>query len=74
MKRKLEDPPSPQNDPRFQRERREFGFVVGCERCTYFVERTGECAHRYPNAAHREGAFDEGAQPAGSFCKEFELA
>lgn len=74
MKRKLELPRSPQSDPRFQRERREFGFVVGCERCTYFVERTGECAHRYPNAEHREEAFDEGAHRPGLFCKEFELA
>lgn len=73
MKRKLVDPPSPQNDPRFQRERAEFGFVVGCEHCTYFVPRDGGCAHRYPNAAHKAGSFEPDATPPGSFCKEFEL-
>lgn len=73
MKRRLVDPPSPQNDPRFQEERARFGFVVGCERCVYFVHRTGACAHRYPNAQHKAGAFEPDATPAGSFCKEFEL-
>lgn len=74
MKRKLEDPPSPQNDPRFQRERVEFALIVGCENCTYFAHGDGSCAHRYPNAQHKVGAFEPDAVPAGSFCKEFELA
>ncbi len=73
MKRRLEDPPSPQNDPNFQREIVTYGFVVGCESCTYYVERDGACAHRYPNAAHKRAAFEPGAAPAGTFCKEFEL-
>ncbi len=73
MKRRLVDPPSPQNDPRFQRERREFAFVVGCEHCVYFAAENGQCAHRYPNASHRASAFEPDGAPAGTFCKEFEL-
>lgn len=74
MKRRIDEPPSPTNDPRFQVERASFALVVGCERCAYFNVLEGVCAHGYPNERHRAAAFDVGSPVAASFCKEFELA
>lgn len=58
-------------DARLRDEARRFGLVFTCEHCAHFASDTGECAHEYPNHAHRSGALEERTEL--EFCKEFEL-
>lgn len=58
---------------RFVEERRLFQLAHTCERCAYRDQDRDACAHGYPDATHREAAF-ESPDGAGMFCKEFELA
>jgi hypothetical protein len=58
---------------RFATERKRFALAHTCEHCVYRDHDRDACAHGYPDAVHREDAF-EGPRAGGTFCKEFELA
>ncbi len=47
-----------------------------CEQCVFFNTETEECAHGFPNEAHREAYFAPENQPEGKvliFCREFDM-
>lgn len=60
-------------DRDFAAQRARYALRHACEDCVFFVAETGRCANGYPNAMHRESAFDEEGPRDGTFCKEFEL-
>jgi hypothetical protein len=60
-------------DARFDRERLAFRFVFTCEDCVHHDAAHERCAHGYPTAPHRAGAFGANGSRDGMFCKEFEI-
>jgi hypothetical protein len=59
---------------KFVEERRRYLLVHTCEGCVYRDHDRDACAHGYPDAMHREAAFEADGAGDGMFCKEFELA
>ncbi len=57
----------------FEEERARFALRHACEDCVFFVAESGRCANGYPNAMHRDAAFEAEGPGDGTFCKEFEL-
>jgi hypothetical protein len=62
-------------DHLFAREARASGLRFGCPDCVHRSPRTGQCAHDWPDEAHKDTRLevDDQAPREISFCKEFEL-
>jgi hypothetical protein len=58
--------------PEFLVERQAYALKHCCEDCVLFNKATEECAHGWPNEAHRRSYY-ETPQSDIVFCKEFEL-
>ena len=58
--------------PEFFSEKSRYALKHCCEECVLFDARRQECAHEWPNEAHRR-AYYEGSPTEIVFCKEFEL-
>jgi hypothetical protein len=59
-------------DPKFLEEREKCRLRHTCEECAHFDHHLEECAHGWPNRAHREAYYAEEGRDI-VFCKEFEL-
>ncbi len=58
--------------PQFLVERQKYNLRHCCEDCCLFEAKSADCAHGWPNDAHRS-AYYESQQGEIVFCKEFEL-
>ena len=58
-------------DGRFTRQAEELDLRFRCPDCFHYLESTGQCAHLWPNEAHK-APLPEGPTEL-LFCKEFEL-
>ena len=56
----------------FWNEEKTYRLKYTCEACAFFDRPTGQCAHGWPNAEHREEWY-RGRPDWIVFCKEFEL-
>lgn len=56
----------------FYQDKERFAFRHTCESCAFFERANGSCRHSWPNASHRDAAYQQ-MPPQLSLCKEFEL-